>query len=219
MGITKTAGTKVAIASTYGPVVAMSALSNAAEAVASLAGGHLVVVGDYLEITSGWGRLDKRIVRVKTVSTNDVTLEDINTLDADNFPTGAGIGSVRRIAAVTGWTEISKRTPNFNVTGGAQQYADITTLDDLEERKIPTRRTAIDITLPGYIDLSLPWVPIVQAAADSNEPVGLRFTYPNGLKSVANVYWGFRDVPTTEDGTLRDEITIAYAARPTAYTT
>ncbi len=68
MAVTLTTGTLVAIASTYGSSVNMTAISNASEAVATLAGGHSVVVGDYLEVTSGWDRLDKRIVVRRTES-------------------------------------------------------------------------------------------------------------------------------------------------------
>ena len=55
--ITISTGTSVSIAKTYGPSVAMTALTNSADsvtpAVATLAAGHSVVVGDYIEITSG----------------------------------------------------------------------------------------------------------------------------------------------------------------------
>ena len=84
MAITISTGTVAAIASTYGSAVNMTAITNASEAVATLAAAHGVVVGDFLEVTSGWGRLDKRIVRAKTVATNDVTFEGINTTSTTN---------------------------------------------------------------------------------------------------------------------------------------
>lgn len=86
MAIIIATGTGVDIASTYGASVNMTAITNATEAVATLAAGHGVVVGDFLEVTSGWQRLTGRIVRVKTVATNDVTLESINTSSTSLFP-------------------------------------------------------------------------------------------------------------------------------------
>ena len=80
MAITLATGTALSIASTYGASVNMTALTNAAEAVATLAVGHGCVVGDFLEVTSGWDLLNNRIVRVKTVATNDITFEGINTV-------------------------------------------------------------------------------------------------------------------------------------------
>jgi hypothetical protein len=93
MAFTLSTGTALAIAQTYGTAVNMTALTNAAEAVATLAAGHSVVVGDFLEVTSGWGTMNGRIVRVKTVASNDITFEAINTTSLSRFPAGAGVGT------------------------------------------------------------------------------------------------------------------------------
>jgi hypothetical protein len=216
MAITKAVGTGVDVASTYGTAVTMSAITNATEAVATLAGGHSVIVGDYLEITSGWGKLNGRIVRAKTVATNDITFENINTTNVTDYPTGTGTGTIRR---VTAWLNITQRTPNFGSGGGEVVYADISDLSDSEERKLPVRRSAVDLTLPGYFDLSLSWVATVRAASDSSTPTGLRVRYPNGNKLVANAYWSFADVATIEDFTLRDSISLTFAAKAVNYAT
>ncbi len=55
-------GSIVSIASTYGTLKTMSAISNAAEAVATLEASHDVVENDILEITSGWSKLSGRIL-------------------------------------------------------------------------------------------------------------------------------------------------------------
>jgi hypothetical protein len=214
MAITKAVGTGVDIASTYGSAVTMSAITNATEAVATLAVGHGVVVGDYLEVTSGWGKLTGRIVRAKTVASNDVTLESVNTTSVSDYPAGAGAGSIRRITA---WTEITQRTPNFSTSGGEVTYADVTTLQDTEERKLPIRRGAVDMSIPGFFDLSLGWVATVRSASDTSTPTGVRVRFPNGNKLVGNAYWSFRDAPTIEDFTLRDGIDLTFAAKAISY--
>lgn len=216
MAITKVVGTGIDIASTYGTSVTMSAITNATEAVATLAAGHSVVAGDYLEITSGWGKLNGRIVRAKTVSTNDVTLELVNTSSTSDYPAGTGTGSIRRITA---WTNITQRTPNFSSNLGQVQFADVTTLDDTEERKLPIRRGATDLSIPGYFDRSLAWVTTVQAASDSSTPTGIRIRYPNGNKTVGNLYWNISDVAGIEDNTLRDAIDGTFSAKPITYAT
>lgn len=216
MAITKVVGTGVDIASTYGSAVTMSAISNASEAVATLAGGHSVIVGDYLEVTSGWGKLTGRVVRVKTVATNDVTLEGVNTTSTSDYPAATGAGSIRRITA---FTNITQRTPNFSSNLGQVQYADITTLDDTEERKLPIRRGSTDLSIPGYFDRSLAWVATVQAASDSSVPTAIRIRYPNGNKTVGNMYWNLSDVAGIEDNTLRDAIDGTFSAKPITYAT
>ncbi len=98
-------GAVVAIASGYGASKAMSVLTNANPGVATLAAAHGVVQGDFIEVTSGWSRLDQKIVRAGTVATNDVQLEGIDSTLTSIYPAGAGIGSVREI---TGWTQLSQ---------------------------------------------------------------------------------------------------------------
>lgn len=216
MAITLATGTQPAIASTYGTAVAMSVISNQAEAVATLAGGHSVVVGDYLEVTSGWDRLNSRIVRAKAVATNDVTFEGINTVSTTTFPTGTGTGSIRRITA---WTTITQVTAGISVSGGDQQFASVTTLTDTTEKQIPTVRSAVQVTLPVYDDPSLAWYGPVRTASETATATAVRMSFPNGSKLVANAYWSLQQVPTIEDSTLRSKIDLSFTSDPTRYAT
>ena len=45
----------------------------------SAPGAHGVVVGDFVELTSGWDLANGRVFRVSAVATNDITFESINT--------------------------------------------------------------------------------------------------------------------------------------------
>lgn len=216
MAITLAVGTKVAIASTYGTSVTMSAITNASEAVATLGAGHSVVQGDFLEVTSGWDRLTGRIVRVKTVASNDITFEGINTTSTSLYPAGSGTGTIRRITA---WTDISQITAGIQVSGGDQQFADVTTIADVTQKQIPTTRSPINVTLPVYDDPALAWYATVGAASDSAVATGLRMIFPNASRLVANAYWSLQRVPTIEDNTLRARIDLAFASDPTRYAT
>lgn len=217
MSITKAVGTGVDIAKTYGSSKNMTAISNANPAVATLESSHGVIVGDVIEITSGWGKLNGRVVRVSVVNTNDVTLEGVNTSSATDYPAGSGVGTVREI---TDWQEITQRTPNMAINTGQPVFADITTLQDTEERKLPVRRGATDMSLPGFFDLSAAWVAYAQAATDSGAGTGLRVRYPNGNKLYANAYWNISDGASgIEDFTLRDSITLTFVARSITYAT
>ena len=94
MSVTKTSGTQFAIGSTYGSASNMTAITNANPAVATLAGGHSVVVNDFIELTSGWDLANGRIFRVSAVATNDVTLEGFNATDTSKYPAGTGTGTI-----------------------------------------------------------------------------------------------------------------------------
>lgn len=218
MARTLTTGSLFSIASTYGSAVTMSALTNAAEAVATLAAAHGVVAGDYLELTSGWGRLNGRIVRAKTVATNDVTLEGINTVSTAIYPAGQGIGSIRRITA---WTNLSQvRADGISSSGGEQQFIDITEVDDEDSREAPTIRSPQRLNLVTHDDTTLPWYATVLAADESKTPVGFRINFRNGGKLVANAIWSIARVPQMGgNDVLKTPIAIAFSAQPVRYAT
>jgi hypothetical protein len=216
MAITLTTGTAVAIASTYGASVAMSAITNASAAVATLAGGHGVLVGDYLEVTSGWGRLDKRIVRASVVAVNDVTFEGINTSSTTTYPAGSGTGSIRRITA---WTSMSQ-IQGSATSGGDLQYTDITAIDDVVQKQAPTIRSAVNVNLTVFDDPALAWYSAVSVADDARTPYGVRFSFPNGSKLVANAYWNLQRTPSfATNDSLKAQIGLTFCADPVRYAT
>lgn len=216
MAITLSTGVAVAIAKTYGNAVTMSVITNAAEAVATLAAGHNVVAGDFLEINSGWGLLDKRVVRVKTVSTNDVTLEGINTADTTKYPAGSGTGTIRRITA---WTALSQ-IKGISASGGDLSFADVTAIDDVVAKQIPTIRSAVSMNLDVYDDPTLGWYADVEKASDARAPYGLRMSFPNGSKLVANAYWSLQKVPAVNiNEAMTSQVSLSFAAEPNRYAT
>jgi hypothetical protein len=215
MSIYLAVGTTVSIAASYGATKTMSVLSNAVEAVATLEASHGVVENNIIEITSGWQRLTNRVVRADSVSTNDVTLEDIDTSSTSLYPAGTGTGSIREILT---WTQIGQLTKDIQVTGGDQQFADITTLDDVVDQEIPTRRSPIRVTLPLFYDPALAFVATVRTAAQTTALTAVRFVYPSGAVLYANAYWSMLDIPTIENDTLRGRIDLALRGLTTLYT-
>jgi hypothetical protein len=82
MSITITTGSTLSVAKTYGPSIAFSTITNASDAVITTSSAHSVAVGEYVEVLSGWGRLNNRIARAKTGTTGStLVLENINTTD------------------------------------------------------------------------------------------------------------------------------------------
>lgn len=93
-------GTTFHIASAFGTAKTTTAVTNATEAVVTSA-AHGLTNGDVVEVTSGWGRLHKRVFEIKAVTTDNFTLKGADTTNTDFFPAGLGIGSVRKITAFT----------------------------------------------------------------------------------------------------------------------
>jgi hypothetical protein len=99
-------GTVFHIAAAYGSAVTTTIVTNAAEAVVTAA-AHGYSNGDFVEVTSGWGRLNKRVFRIKSVATNTMVLEGADTTSTTFFSAGTGIGSVRKITTFTQITQVT----------------------------------------------------------------------------------------------------------------
>lgn len=88
----------------------ISAISNGAEAVVTAA-AHGYVVGDVVMIYSGWGRLNRRAYRVKTVpDANSFILEGCDTTNTDFYPAGSGGGSARKALTPVQITQVLAAT-------------------------------------------------------------------------------------------------------------
>lgn len=194
MAITLATGTQVAVASTYGSGFTITAITNANPAVATLSAAHGVIVGDFIEITSGWDLLNKRVVRISAVSTNDVTLEGINTSDTGRYPSGTGTGTGREITA---WSSVTQ-VRSVSTSGGDLNFADITTLSDTTQKQTPTTRSAQQIDFEFFDDPTLSWYATAQTASDSNAITAMRIIFPNGTRLLANGYLSLQKNPTIE---------------------
>jgi hypothetical protein len=210
-------GTAASIASTYAAALPFTAASNAAQTVLTMASTTGLAVGDYVEVTSGWSLLDGRLARISAlIASVSITLELVDTTSTTQYPAGGGAGSVRKITA---WTQLSQLSSNIQVSGGDQQYADITTLADRTQRQIPTVRSAVQITLPYFFDQALSWISPVRAVSDSAAATGVMLAYPGGSRTVGNAFWSLRDVPSIEDSTLRGEVALSFSSKPITYAT
>lgn len=215
MSITLTTGSTMAVAKTYGASIAYSTITNATDAVITTASAHSIAVGEYVEVLSAWGRLDKRIARAKVGTTGStLVLEGINTVDTSKYPAGTGAGSVRRISA---WTTLSQ-IKSMSASGGSQNYADVTDMTDTVQRQVPTTRAPISVTIDAYDDPSLAWYADVTIADEAKTPYGYLLTPANGKPMVANAYWSLMRVPTMANNeAMMTQINLSYAAEPVRY--
>ncbi|WP_192560286.1 phage tail protein [Pseudomonas allokribbensis] len=184
-------GSNAAIAGSYDAPIIFTAITNATEAVASSA-GHDLEVGDFVEVTSGWARLNNRIARVKTVTTDSFVLEKINTLNAARFIAGAGGGSVRKILT---WVPISQVTDSSK-SGGEQQNVTYSFLEEDDDHQIPTSKSALSFTLTMADDPALPHNDVLLEADDDKKPRAVRVNLASGGVIAYNAYASFDNVPS-----------------------
>ena len=102
MAVKITNGSIVHIASGKAAAKNVTAATNAAEAVLTVA-AHGLTAGDYVVVTSGWGSLNGRVFRVKAADTGTVTLEGADTTNTDKYPAGGGVGKIEKIKCVSCW--------------------------------------------------------------------------------------------------------------------
>lgn len=183
-------GTTFAIASGYGAPVTVTALTNASEAVATAT--NTFTAGDFVEVTSGWSRLNGKVVRVKAATGTTFTLESIDTSSTVNYPAGSGVGSVRK---VSGWTQI-QQVLTTSTSGGDQQFATYQFIEADQETRIPTTKSAAGLDLSVADDPSLPGYIALSVANDDRDPRALKCSLSNGSFILYNAYCSLNKTPS-----------------------
>jgi hypothetical protein len=218
MAKTLAVGTQLAIAKTYVASAAFQSITNATEAVASFSSNPTLVAGDIVEITSGWGRLNNRVARVKTVSGSGpylVTLESVNTTSTARYPAGAGAGSVRKISAWDTLTQIS----NIEIGDPTIQYADGSDFDNPVDIRIPASVQPPDGSVTFHADGSLAWLPTVRDASESNAQTGIRLLTPSGQVTYGNAFWLLSEFPQLpgRTETIKQRVAFSFSSLPVGY--
>lgn len=137
-------GTTFFIASAFGSALNTSTASNATECVLGMASTSGLSNGDIVEVTSGWGRLNKRSFRIKSLVANtSITLEGADTSSTTYFPAGSGTGSVRKVSTFTEITSIT----NVTSSGGEPKTVNYKFIASDVEYSINDGFTATSYTL------------------------------------------------------------------------
>lgn len=214
MAVTLPSGSTLQIASAYGAAKTITAITNANPGEAS-AVGHGFAAADILEVTSGWQRLNGRIVRVGPApATDKFKLDTMDTSDTKTYPAGLGVGSAR---AISGWVPMPQ-VLEFNTNGGETTYANYKFLESDEEQQIPSGRSAMSIAIKLADDPTLPCYAVLRAASDSRRPTAMMLTLPNGGVLLYNGYVSFNDTPELSQGNLMSvKISFSLIGRPTRY--
>lgn len=215
MTIRLSQGSQIAIASGYGADKTINTISNANPGVAAFASGHNIATADIFEVSSGWGRLDKRVIRAGTVSGDNVPLEGVDTTDTNLYPAAGGVPATAR--EITGWAAITQ-IEGVNPQAPGFSFVPATTLDDVVEKEIPGLEGASGMDLTVFFDLALGWVNTVLAASDANALSAIRITLPGGAKVYASAYWKMSRVPQLSSGqAVKGTVVMRYGAVPISY--
>lgn len=213
MAVSLPIGVTVALATAYGPHREVTIITNDSPGFVT-APNHGFVDGDFIEVFSGWGKLNQRLVRVVDASTNTFYLESIDTSSEVIYPPTTGIGSARKI---TGWTQITQAIA-ITMSGGEMQYVTYSFLEQDFETKIPTEASPRIIRLTIADDPNLAGYIALRNASLARMIRGLKLTFPSGTTLLYNGYVSFNETPTlVKNELITVTSTFSLLAKPTRY--
>jgi len=154
-----------------------------------------------------------RKVRGMPLSVSQAGLGQLSEILLDD-DAGSGTGTVTKISAFTQVSQIM----GFTTSGGDQQFANYSFLEQNFETQIPTifsaQSISIDIaddpTLAGYIAL--------KAASDARATRALKLAMPDGSFVLYQGYVSFNETPTLNKGqVMQVKCSFSLQSRPVRY--
>lgn len=217
MSVRKVQGMTLAFGTTLGASKTMSAVTNANPGVATLEASHGVIAGDIMLINSGWTRLNNRVIRAGTVSTNDVQLEGVNTSSTTDYPAAGGAGSIQEVSAWTQMTQI-RYDGIRGGAGGNFETSDITEVGDTRRRNVPTLASAITLGFDFNWDANLSWLSTLLAIARAGTLTPFRWIV-GGVTIYGGAYLGLQGEPNPQNGILTGSLELSLDADTITYLT
>lgn len=190
-------GTLFSLATTFGSAIAVTAITNAANAVCT-ATAHGLSTGDVVEITSGWGRLNRRVFEVTVIDLNSFSLGNGNTSSVAHFPPGSGTGSARK---VTAWAQLSKvMAPG--TTGGEPKTVVYKFIESDVEYSINDGFTATSMSLEFDDDDTTAGYTAMRSLTDAQTNTVLKMLMRSGARTYLPCTVAMNDVPRLQDGQI-----------------
>ena len=135
-------GSKFYFSKTFSAAKAISAITNAAPAVAT-ATAHGYVDGDEILLTSGWEDAPDTVYRVDQLTADTFRIERLNTTNTNFYPVGSGAGEARKVST---WVEMPQ-VLNISTSGGDARFTTISPLAKRNDINVPTGFNAMSISI------------------------------------------------------------------------
>lgn len=190
-------GSLFSVATVFGAAKVTTIVTNAAAAVVTSV-AHGFTNGDAVEITSGWGRLNRRIFEIGSVTADTFVLLGANTTSTEFFPSGSGLGSVRK---VTTWQQLTK-VMNPSSSGGEPKTVPYKYVDSDVEYSINDGFTATSYTLQLDDDDTTAGYTALKSLTDVQTDTVLKILLKNGSRIYLPGTVALNDVPSMQDGQI-----------------
>ena len=171
--------------------------------------------GDYhLLLVQGMYQLDRRVIRVtgENAGSDYFDIEGVDTTDYGTFSSG----TTTPIAFSTTLGTIT----DVSASGGAPQFADITTIHDSVRKQAPTINDPLTLTFESIYDPTDAALIALKAAADTISERAIKITFANGWKLLFNGYVSAPLIPTgSKQDVVKTQIVLTSSGRAQVYTT
>lgn len=190
-------GTLFSVATAFSSAKNVTQITNAAQAVVTCT-AHGFTNGDVVEITSGWGRLNRRIFEVGSVTADTFVLLKADTSSTAHFPPGTGIGSVRE---VTEWAQLSK-VMNPQSSGGDPKTVNYKFLESDVEYSINDGFTATSYTLELDDDDTTAGYTALRTLTDHQTDTVMKMLLRSGARIYLPCTLAMNDMPNLQEGQI-----------------
>jgi len=213
MSVSLPNGSTISLASGYGSALPVSAATNANPCVMTST-AHGLSNGDYVEVTSGWSRLNGRILRVANVATNTIELEGYDSSSTSTHPAASGTGSVRK---VSGWTQLSQILSS-QTSGGDQNFTEYQFLESDIKVRIPTSKAPSGLDLQVADDSTLAGYVLANAANEDRLVRACKVLLASGAIILYSSYVSLNPTPSlTVDQVMAVQVTLSHVNSPIRY--
>lgn len=143
-------GSKISFSTTFAAAKTITALSNAATAVATSV-AHGYVDNDEILLTSGWEDATDTVWRADQLTADTFGILGLNSTSTTFYAAGGGTGSAQRIS---NWLEIPQ-VLSISTSGGDPRFTTVSPLAKRNDISVPTGFNALTMTLQLGHDPSL----------------------------------------------------------------
>jgi hypothetical protein len=189
-------GTIHSVATLLAVAKTITGITNAVEASVSCV-AHGFSVGDIVIVYSGWGRLNFRGFRIKSVTTDAFVLEGANTTNIELFTPGGGAGTVRKVST---WVDLD-RTMNHGTSGGDAKTVNVKFIESDVEIVLNDGFNAVQRTFDMDADMiGTPAYEALKMLSETNADTVVRRRAKTGATSLIPAKIAFNEEETLTEG-------------------
>src|SRR5574343_252009 len=190
-------GSTIYIGSAVASAKTLTAVTNADPAVGTGA-THGYSDGDELITVSGWSRMNGKLFRINSLTSNTFQFEGFDRSNTTVFASGSGVGTVQK---VTTWTQITQ-VLSTSSTGGEQRFLAYQFLEADTEVEIPTVKSGGGFNFEIGDDPTLAGFTALVEANDDRVARAFKVVLASGAILYYVGYVSINKTPTLEVNTL-----------------